>query len=176
VTAESFTYRGLPLTPGVPRVIEAKRHPGDAGHRFECELVAVRPGLVVVCLPLEASYGMVDSYGLFWARRPYNVYHLVPREAGAPIRTRFDVLRDMHLDVTDAGGEVSYVDLYLDLWVTDGAPRWEDEQDVEDARAAGVLSDVDLARIARGRAVLERGYPRIVREVRATLQALGRRA
>ncbi len=176
MTSESFTYRALPLTPGTPGVIEAKRHPGDEGHRFECELVATRSGLVVVRLPLEAPYGAVNSYGPFWARRPYNVYHLVPRDPGVPIRTRFDVLRDMRLDVTDAGGEVSYVDLYLDLWVTDGVTMWEDEEDVEAARASGVLSDADLARIVRGRMVLERGYPRIIREVRSTLRELGVRA
>lgn len=176
MTTSSFTYRGLPLTPGTPRVFEAKRHPDGTGGRFECELVAVRSGLVVVRLPIEASYGVVDSYGLFWARRPYNVYHLVPREPGAPIRTRFDVLTDMRLDVTEAGGEVSYLDLYLDLWVTDGVPQWEDEADVEEARASGVLSDADLARIVRGRAVLERGYARVIREVRSTLRDLGVRA
>lgn len=170
-------YRALPLDPAVPHVFEVKRHLDGREGRFECELVARMPSVVVVRFPLEAGHGPVDSYGVFWPRRSYLVYHLVPREAGAPVRTRFDVLRDCRIDaVTEAGGEVFYLDLELDLWVTDGVPRWEDEEDVEAARIAGLLTPADLARIDRTRDLLTRRHASVIAEVRALLASLGIRA
>ena len=167
-----FQYRALPLTEGVPRVVEVKRHADGRVGRFECELVERTASMVVVRFPLEASYGAVDSYGVFWARRPYLVYHLVPREAGAPVRSRFDVLRDMRLDVTETGGEVSFTDLELDLWVTDGVARWEDEEDVAEAVRLGYLDAIDLARIEATRDLLTRRHGRVIAEVRRTLAGL----
>ena len=171
------SYRALPLNPAVPHVFEVKRHLDGRVGRFECELVGRRPSVVVVRFPLEAGHGPVDSYGVFWPRRSYLVYHLVPREAGAPVRSRFDVLRDCRIDaVTDAGGDVSYLDLELDLWVTDGVPQWEDEEDVEAARDAGLLTSADLARIDRTRDLLTRRHASVIAEVRALLASLGVRA
>lgn len=175
---EAPRYRALPLDPAVPHVFEVKRHLDGREGRFECELVARLPSVVVVRFPLEAGHGPVDSYGVFWPRRSYLVYHLVPREAGAPVRTRFDVLRDMRIGgvTPEAGGELSYLDLELDLWVTDGVPRWEDEEDVEAARAAGLLTPADLARIERTRDLLTRRHAAVIAEVRALLASLGIRA
>lgn len=174
---EAPRYRALPLDPAVPHVFEVKRHLDGHVGRFECELVARLPSVVVVCFPLEAGHGPVDSYGVFWSRRSYLVYHLVPREAGVPVRTRFDVLRDCRIDgVTEAGGELSYLDLELDLWVTDGVPRWEDEEDVEAARTAGLLTPADLARIERTRDFLSRRHRAVIAEVRTLLEGLGVRA
>jgi hypothetical protein len=174
VTAE-FQYRALPLRDGVPRVTEVKRHLDGRVGRFECELLARAPSLVVARFPLEARYGPVDSYGFFWPRRSYLVYHLVPREVGEPVRSRFDVLRDMRIDEVspDSGGEVSYIDLELDLWVTDGVARWEDEEDVTRGAHLGWLPAADLVRIARTRDLLSRRHPQIIREVRRMLAALG---
>jgi len=171
------SYRALPLDPGVPHVFEVKRHLDGRAGRFECELVARLPSAVVVRFPLEAGHGPVDSYGVFWPRRSYLVYHLVPRDPATPVRTRFDVLRDCRIDaVTEAGGEVSYLDLELDLWVTDGVPQWEDEEDVEAARAAGLLDAADLARIERTRDLLTRRHAAVIAEVRALLASLDIRA
>mgnify|MGYP003340468157 CR=1 FL=1 len=86
------------------------------------------------------------------------------------------IMRDRIDGVTEAGGEVSYLDLELDLWVTDGVPRWEDEEDVEAARAAGLLDAADLARIERTRDFLTRRHRVVIAEVRALLASLGIRA
>ena len=85
--------------------------------------------------------------------------------------TRFDVVRDVELDVP---GEVRYVDLLLDLWVDDRGPHWEDEEDVSYASSTGLLSTNDLARIRRARAVLERRHINVASEVRSLLRGLGR--
>jgi predicted RNA-binding protein associated with RNAse of E/G family len=65
--------------------------------------------------------------------------------------------------------EVSYTDLILDVWVINGALRWEDEDELDEAVRSGLASGDDRTRIARARDVLTRGHAGIVREVRRTL-------
>lgn len=163
-------FRALPLTEGVPHIVEAKHRLDGSVSRYECELVARMPSLLVALFRLAGRDGPVDSYGLFWPRRPYLAYHLVPRTPGAPVRTRFDVVRDMRI----GADEVAYTDLVLDLWVRDGVLEWEDEDEVADAEAAGMLGATDRARIEATRALLERRHARIIAEVRDTLAGLGR--
>ena len=177
------------------RIVEVKRRLDGSEERFECELVHRTPALVVVCLRVEpgafglrsaAAEGTLDSYGLFWRRRPYNCYHMVRPESGEAVITRFDVLRDVEIDVP---GEVRYTDLFLDLRIEHGAARretvwqetvfretvlWEDEDEVAAAARAGLLSPADRGRIDRARAVLDRGHTRITAEVRRLLRSLGR--
>jgi hypothetical protein len=78
----------------------------------------------------------------------------------------------MHL----AADEVRYTDLLLDLWVEGGIARWEDEDEVAEAAAAGRLDAADLARIERGRQLLVRRHRAVVGEVRWLLRELGRLA
>ncbi len=167
------------------RIVEVKRRLDGSEERFECELVHRTPALVVVCLRVEpgafglrsaAAEGTLDSYGLFWRRRPYNCYHMVRPESGDAVITRFDVLRDVEIDVP---GEVRYTDLFLDLRIEHGAARretvlWEDEDEVAAAARDGLLSPADRGRIDRARAVLDRGHTRITAEVRRLLRSLGR--
>ena len=167
------------------RIVEVKRRLDGSEERFECELVHRTLALVVVCLRVEpgafglrsaAAEGTLDSYGLFWRRRPYNCYHMVRPESGEAVITRFDVLRDVEIDVP---GEVRYTDLFLDLRIEHGAARretvlWEDGDEVAAAARAGLLSPADRGRIDRARAVLDRGHMRITAEVRRLLRSLGR--
>lgn len=153
-----------------PRIIEVKRHLDGREQRFECELVHRTPSLVVALYRFEADAGPIDSYGCFWARRPYLCYHMVHRDTGREWRTRFDVARDMRLDA----GEVSYTDLLLDLWSDSAGPVWEDDDELAGAARAGRLDAGDLERIERARAVLTRRHRAVVREVRAMLRGLGR--
>lgn len=158
------------------RIIEVKRRLDGSEERFDCELVHRTPWLVVVCFRVERplsglSDGPIDSYGCFWRRRPYGCYHMVRPESGEALVTRFDVVRDVLLD---GPGEVRWTDLLLDLRVQGGVARWEDEDEVAEAVRDGLLGFADRDRIARARAVLERGHPRVTAEVRRLLRALGR--
>lgn len=161
---------------GGGKVIEVKRRLDGSEQRFDCELVYRTPWMAVVLIQIEWPWGAktgmkLDSYGLFWRRRSYNCYYMVRPGQSQAVVTRFDVVRDVELDVP---GEVRYVDLLLDLWVDDRGPHWEDEEDVSYASSTGLLSTNDLARIRRARAVLERRHINVASEVRSLLRGLGR--
>ena len=160
-------------------IVEVKRHLDGSEQRFDCEFVHRTRWLVVVLYRVERPgpdqpLSMLDSYGLFWRRRPYNCYYMVRPGGDEAVVTRFDVVRDIEFETSGEAQEVRYVDLLLDLRVEAGAARWEDEDEVAEAVAVGLLSPSDRARIARARAVLERGHARVAGEVRRLLRSLGR--
>lgn len=150
------------------RIVEVKRKLDGSEQRFDCELIERTPSLVIARYRFQADAGPIDSYGCFWARRPYLCYHMVHREDGREWVSRFDVLRGMRLG-TD---EVSYTDLLLDLWVDADGPRWEDEDEVEAAILAGTLEPHNLERIERVRRFLTRRHRAVVREIRGRLGRL----
>ncbi len=168
------------------RVLEVKRHLDGRESSFECELVEQGTDRVVVRFHVEeperflgadvAGIGPLDTYGLFWRRRPYNCYYFVPSDAplgAAPALVRFDVVRDVEfIERSDDLAEVRYLDLVLDLVVTRAGTRWEDEDEVESAARAGLLSASDLARIAQARRTLDTRYRLVIAEVRRTLAGL----
>lgn len=147
------------------RVIEVKRRLDGSEERFECELVRRTASMVLAVYRFDSPAGPIDSYGCFWANRPYLCYHMVQREDGREWATRFDVVRDMRLDAGPAGDEVRYTDLLLDLWVDAAGPRWDDEDEVEAARASGLLAAADLETIDRARDELARQHRAVAREV-----------
>ena len=158
-----------------PTVIEVKRHLDGREERYETEFVyRARGALVVLYRMPESRWGPVDSYGCYWADRTYVCYHMVRAEgspdAGREVVTRFDVARE--IEITDA--EVRFLDLLLDCWVEDGVPRWEDEDEVAEARTSGLLGPANAAYIERARRTLTQGHGRIVRDIRWLLTRLGR--
>ena len=157
------------------RIIEVKRGLDGGERRFDCELVHRTASRVVVCFRVEeppwGGEGPLDSYGCFWRSRDYVCYHMVHPSDGRAEVTRFDVVRDVDLSADD---EVRYTDLLLDLWVQGGAARWEDDDEVAAALAAGRLDARDAARIDAVRALLERRHRLVTAEVRRLLRALGR--
>lgn len=153
----------------LPRIVEVKRKLDGSEQRFDCELIVRTSSLVIARYRFEADAGPIDSYGCFWARRPYLCYYMVHREDGREWVTRFDVVRDVRL----GADEVNYTDLLLDLWVDDRGARWEDEDEVKAATMAGVLGRLDLERIERTREFLARRRHAVVREIRAQLGRLG---
>lgn len=172
--------RGPAIPPG-SRITEVKRRPDGTEQRFECELVHHDPRVTVVrfhvARPLwNPSLGPLDSYGCFWPRRHYAVYHMVRPADGREVVTRYDVLRDLSIGTR----RVSYTDLYLDLWTEparDDRPallRWEDDDEFLAAEAAGLLSDFDGLLVERTRRVLAVRHRRIVSEVRMLLRQAGR--
>lgn len=150
-------------------MVEVKRKLDGSEQRFDCELIERTSSLVIARYRFEAEAGPIDSYGCFWARRPYLCYHMVHREDGREWVSRFDVVRDVCL----GRDEVSYTDLLLDLWADPHGARWEDEDEVEAALAAGVLERFDRERIERARRLLTRRHRTVVHEIRARLERLG---
>ncbi|MEZ4501902.1 MAG: DUF402 domain-containing protein [Dehalococcoidia bacterium] len=153
------------------RVIEVKRTLDGREQRFECELIHRDARVLVVLYRFERRGRQLRSYGLFWPRRPYNCYYVVPAEGDQVAFARFDVVAGLEVRPDLDPPEVCYRDLLLDLWVDADGARFEDEDEVEAAWAS--LDAADRARIERGRTVLERGHPRIRAEVRRLLIGLG---
>ncbi len=163
------------------RIVEVKRRLDGSEERFDCELVHRTPWLVAVLFQMRPPRyrSEVDSYGLFWRRRPYNCYYAVRPGDAEAVFTRFDVVRGVDVsevrEGSGAAAEVRYTDLLLDLWVGPDGARWEDEDEVAAAVRGGLLSDADRARIERARAVLDGGgHLRVAAEVRRLLRSLGR--
>ncbi len=158
-----------------PRITEVKRQLDGSEQRFDCELVHRSAALVIVCYEMRRADQRpdrwLDSYGFFWPRRPYNCYHIVRPQSGEVVLSRFDLLRDVDLGTP---GEVGYTDLLLDLRVERDGPRWEDDDELAEAVAAGRVTAAERAHIERVRGVLDRGHGRIIAEVRRTLTSLGR--
>jgi hypothetical protein len=166
------THEGTPIT-------EVKRHLDGRQERFACALLEATPHRVVVKFripgtrraPLERW-----SYGVFWRRRPYNCYFVTPPGSVVPVWVRFDVVRDVEFALDGDAPEVRFTDLLLDLRVDfdEGrpTPRWEDADEAETARSAGLLSDTDLATIERARRTLEARHAHLVREVAALVARL----
>ena len=158
------------------RITEVKRHIDGSRHRFECELVAMRPHLAIVLFRhwRERSAGGFRlprgsrTYGFFWRCRPYSLYRMVDAR-GRLIAHRYDVLDDVRLSER----EISYLDLFLDIWVApNGDILIEDEDAVENAAWLGLLSRPQQRRIARARDLIVRRYRAIEREAAQFLARL----
>ena len=162
------------------RITEVKRHADGSAHRYQCELVALRPHLAIVLFRHwrgRSAGGFrfprgSSTYGFFWPRRGYSLYRIAGPD-GRLIAHRFDVLEDARL----SQDEVSYLDLLLDIWVApDGRVQIEDEDDVAAWAQAGLLSKAQQARIRRTRALLLRSHRRIEGEAARLLRELSNRA
>lgn len=141
---------------------EVKRSITGEERSYECDALAVTPSIAVVryvfTRPLTAGGRTFDAggwtEGFFWRSRNYNLYHIVSRD-GEPIADRFDVID--HVRIAPSG--VRYDDLLLDVWrYPDGSVRIEDEEELQEALSAGLISDSRLALIRRTeRLLVERG-------------------
>jgi hypothetical protein len=157
-----------PVRSSAERITEVKRHLEGGEHRFECDLLIRRPGVVVVRYrhwegrsfgPFPIARGSV-THGFFWPRRSYSLYRM-SGPGGRPIADRYDVVEDLRVSAS----EISYLDLLLDIWVApDGTLTVEDEDEVRDCARRGLLSPGQVARIERTRDLIGHGHGRIARE------------
>lgn len=160
-------------------MIEVKRHLDGRCERFACDLLEVTPHRLVVRFRIPGSPATPLerwSYGVFWRRRPYNCYFVTAPGSLAPLWVRFDVVRDVEFVLDARPPEVRFTDLLLDLRLDlEGGRlllRWEDADEVDDARSAGLLTEGDIATIERARRTLEARHARLVREVAALVARL----
>jgi hypothetical protein len=155
------------MEPGI--VTETKLTLDGRVQSFECAGLLMTSRLAVIRFdhPAERRAGdflfPAGSYtlGIFWRGRHYNCYRIAGPD-GAVIVYRFDVVDRVRI----TPGHVRYRDLLLDVWVTPfGEARVEDEEEVEEARAAGLLPSGAERTIERTRDLLLRRHPRIIAEV-----------
>ncbi|HEY8491890.1 MAG TPA: DUF402 domain-containing protein [Dehalococcoidia bacterium] len=162
---------------GLPAVEEVKRALDGRVQSFRCGLLEQTPARAVVLFVTErevrsSGYRFPPgsrTYGLFWARRPYNCYRMHGPD-GALIAHRFDVVDAVRL----RPGRIEYRDLLLDVWAPPDGPAYaEDEEEVAAAAAAGLLTAAEAARVWRVRSLLLRRHRRIIAEAAAVLDSLG---
>lgn len=155
------------MTPG--EILETKLSLDGRAQTFVCAGLLVSPRLAVVRFDHTAErraggfFVPAGSHtlGYFWRARPYNCYRIAGPD-NAVIAYRFDVVDRVRI----GAGRVAYRDLLLDLWVSPaGVAHAEDEEEVDDARRRGLLTDALLWRIERTHALLLREHRRIVEEV-----------
>ena len=160
------------------RIVENKQHLDGTEHRFECELLALQPHLAIVLFRHwrgRSAGGFriprgSRTYGFFWHRRSYSLYRMVAPN-GRLIAHRFDVLEDVRLSES----EISYLDLFVDIWVApDGTVTIEDEDEVVDHARQSLLSKAQMRRINRTRDYIVKHHRRIVREAGRLLEDLDR--
>lgn len=145
---------------------EVKRTLSGEERVYECETVSISPRLAIVRFvftrPLTAGgitfpAGGV-TLGFFWRGRHYNLYHMLTAD-GQPIADRFDVIDNVRIQPDG----VRYDDLLLDVWrYADGRIEVEDEDEVQEAIAAGRLSPERQLIIERTRRLLVGRAPAIV--------------
>jgi hypothetical protein len=162
----------------VPEAVfrEVKRTIAGEDRLFDCSAIAVTPRLAVVKfiftrpLTIEGRTHEAGGWteGFFWRGRNYNLYHIVSRD-GEPLADRFDVIDHVRIYLDG----VRYDDLLLDVWLyPDDRLLVEDEDEVQAALAAGLLSERRLALIRRTERLLITRGRRIVNQALQELAAL----
>ena len=158
-------------------VLEVKRFPEGRRETYRCLALDVGPRLAVLLFhhPSERRAGGFvfpagsRTYGFFWARRHYLLYVLHGPD-GRLIAHRFDVVDEVRL----RPGRVEYLDLALDVWVDPSSRAWtEDEEEVAELAAQGLLLPRRLDLIERTKRLLLTRHDRIVAEAQRELRRLG---
>jgi hypothetical protein len=159
--------------PDAGQIRETKRTLDGRRQTFECGLLTVTPRLAIVRFEHRSAGSRGGFFfpagshtlGFFWSGRHYNLYRFTAPDASV-IAYRFDVVDAVRITPS----HVRYTDLLLDAWLAPaGVLRVEDEDEVDAARAAGLLSPRRLAIIERTRRLLERSHRLIVAEAEREL-------
>ncbi|MGH2587021.1 MAG: DUF402 domain-containing protein [Dehalococcoidia bacterium] len=150
-------------------VVESKETLDGRVESFACAALLLSPRLAVVRFdhPGERRTGgfffPAGSYtvGYFWRSRSYNCYRIAGPDTRV-IAYRFDVVDRVRI----RAGHVHYRDLLLDIWVSpSGDVTVEDEDELQEAVARGLLTPAEQNLIHRTRRLLLRDHARVLHEV-----------
>lgn len=134
--------------PPARRITEVKEQIDGTSRRFDLECWLWTPELVVARWVAGPDSGYRAPAGLYswgvWSRtRPYGAYRIHLPD-GRLRGYRLDVIERVRIS-TD---EVRYRDLVLDAWIRPGrAVQLEDEDEVEEAVAAGAMTSHEQRRV-----------------------------
>ncbi len=151
-------------------VLEVKRTLRGGVHTFPCRAIDMARDRAVLLYTLPQPAKVADltlpagtlTIAYYWVGRPYNVYHWISPE-GETLAYYFNLSGP----VTLTHDTVEWEDLEVDVLVTpDGRARVLDEDRLPES-AAGRRGE-----IARGRALVLREFPQVVRDVEAASRAL----
>ena len=157
-------------------ILEVKRFPDGRWEEYRCQALLVEPQRAVVRFvsqgPRPWRGGSIPAgsttYGFFWRRRPYNLYHMLSPD-GTLLAHRFDVVTEVRIDRE----RIEYLDLGLDVLVLpQRRVLVEDEDEVAAYAAQGLLSAEQLALIGQTRLLLQTYHSRIIKAARVALARL----
>ncbi len=140
---------------------EVKHKLNGSQQVFDCELLFQSDDAIIVrFVATEEPYISMahHSEGYFWRDRNYLMYKMF-RENDDLVGYRLDVCRDVQF----GSEQVDWTDLVLDARVSPGYNvSIEDEDEVTEAIAAGLLSPADQQIIATTKRIFETGITAIV--------------
>lgn len=158
-------------------ITEVKHHLDGREERFDCELLLKRDDSALVRFvfhqdaphkdgPFRLPAGEIVTLAAFWERRSYLIYRLLDA-GGQLIGHRFDVCEDVRI-----GDEIHYTDLLLDVWMPpDGTIHVLDQDEVENARISGRMTERQNAVVKRAESDLSERWPDAIRALDELLAA-----
>lgn len=161
-------------------ILEVKRHLDGRHEVFTCQALAMTTERAIVRFVNPQPVGTDPSPGsglalpagtattaFFWRRRHYNLYRFLAPD-GRLLGHRFDVVDDVRL----GRGRIEYLDLLLDVRMDADGRLWvEDEDEVAEYAARGLLTPQQVALIQRTGHYITLNYERIIA---GALTVLGR--
>ena len=151
-------------------VLEIKRTLGGAVHTFPCQAVELTADRAVLLYTLPHPGRVADldlpagtlTIAYYWVGRPYNVYHWIHPQ-GETLAYYFNLSGP----VTLTHDTVEWEDLEVDVLVTpDGRARVLDEDRLPESATRR------RGEIERGRVLVLREFPQVIRDVEAASRAL----
>jgi predicted RNA-binding protein associated with RNAse of E/G family len=124
---------------------EIKVHKNKETQRFRCSLLHREAGYLVLFYRAEQPGRIKDiviprgsiTIAHYWADRGYVLWRMYGPDSSL-IGTLFHICRDVTITETS----VQYLDLIIDIWIpADGEPRVLDEDELEECRQQGLVSN-----------------------------------
>lgn len=157
------------------QIVEVKRHLDGHEERFVCDVLELVEGERAVVRwrsslerpledgPLRIPPGPLLTLGYFWADRTYLVYKMLrPGPSEMLYGHRFDICTDVSITPE----EIRYLDLLVDVWVDPQGNFFVlDEEELQEARARGLLTPEQLRIIETALAELRAHYREILADL-----------
>ena len=149
-------------------VEEVKIHKNKQTQRFSCRLLLREQGHMILFYKSSAEGKIADivikkgssTIAHYWTGRGYVLWRMYDAEINL-IGTLFHICREV--DMSDHG--VSYIDLVLDIWIPpDGSARVLDEDELEECKCAGLLTQDETAWIEKQKKYILQNYSQIISE------------
>jgi len=145
---------------------EIKVHKNRETQRFRCSLLHRAAGYLVLFYRAEQPGRIKDivipkgstTIAHYWAGRGYVLWRMYGTDSSL-IGNLFHICRDVTITET----AVQYLDLIIDIWIpAHGAPRVLDEDELEECRQQGLVSNEERKWIEEQQELILQDYPDII--------------
>jgi len=162
----------------IRKITEIKRHINKPEERYECDLIRFDSDRMVLRYVSDRTFASTRlgvtfppgciTLALYWEGRPYVFWGIY-----APSGEFLGYLVHICKDVGFSDGNVSYLDMLLDLWFyPDGRHVVLDEDEVSECLQSGLLTEQDAAFIKEAKQVALADFEANTRELASFAGAL----